>query len=320
MLRKRWSWLLIAMLTLGVFSPFSSVSIADAAATIDGASLGGGQSARIAIGGDPVPQGSLLNMKACPDPVIHVVQVGETLSSIAAQYGVPDAAIAEANNIANPNLIYVGERLSIPTCANTAPVTTAPTGQTIHIVQSGETLWSIGQQYGVSADAIAQANNITNIGVIYVGQRLVIPDGTSSPGPAAPVNPAPAPVAGNGGKLIEVNLSSQWMTAYEGNQVVLSSGVSTGRPGWDTPPGRYAIYTKYPVQTMTGAANGETWYVPNVPSVMYFYGGDALHGTYWHNQFGTGARLSHGCVNLPLNTAEQLYNWAPIGTTVWVHY
>ena len=60
--------------------------------------------------------------------------------------------------------------------------------------------------------------------------------------------------------------------------------------------------------------------VPNVPNVMYINGGVALHGTYWHNRFGTGARLSHGCVNLPLRAAGWLYDWAPMGTTVRVTY
>ena len=49
-------------------------------------------------------------------------------------------------------------------------------------------------------------------------------------------------------------------------------------------------------------------------------GGVALHGTYWHNRFGTGARLSHGCINLPLRAAAWLYDWAPMGTTVKVTY
>jgi lipoprotein-anchoring transpeptidase ErfK/SrfK len=53
---------------------------------------------------------------------------------------------------------------------------------------------------------------------------------------------------------------------------------------------------------------------------MYINGGVALHGTYWHNRFGTGARLSHGCINLPLRAASWLYDWAPMGTTVRVTY
>lgn len=71
---------------------------------------------------------------------------------------------------------------------------------------------------------------------------------------------------------------------------------------------------------MTGTAGGESWYVPNVPWVMYVSGGVALHGTYWHNLFGSGARISHGCINLPIDDAQWLYQWASIGTAVHIHY
>ena len=132
-----------------------------------------------------------------------------------------------------------------------------------------------------------------------------------------PVAAATAPSA----KRIEVNLTTQRMYAYQGNRLFLSSGVSTGRNGWRTPPGHYTIFRKVPLRTMRGSAKGITWNVPNVPNVMYFReGGYAIHGTYWHHDFGNGIRHSHGCVNLPLDVAARLYKWAPIGTPVWVHY
>jgi lipoprotein-anchoring transpeptidase ErfK/SrfK len=96
--------------------------------------------------------------------------------------------------------------------------------------------------------------------------------------------------------------------------------VATGRDGMQTPTGSYSVYAKLSVQTMRGVENGEPWVVPNVPHVMYINGGVALHGTYWHNLFGSGARPSHGCVNLPLRAAKWLYGWAPVGTPVRVTY
>ena len=127
--------------------------------------------------------------------------------------------------------------------------------------------------------------------------------------------------AAPGTKRIEVNLTRQWLYAYQGNRLVLSTGVSTGRNGWRTPTGHFTIFRKVPLKTMRGAAKGITWNVPNVPNVMYFReGGFALHGTYWHHDFGNGIRHSHGCINLPLGAAAKLYAWAPIGTPVWVHY
>jgi hypothetical protein len=69
----------------------------------------------------------------------------------------------------------------------------------------------------------------------------------------------------------------------------------------------------------TGTEVGETPYVvQDVPNVMYFnLDAEALHGAYWHNNFGH--KMSHGCVNLPLYFATWLYGWAPLGTEVWVH-
>ncbi|HWQ13752.1 MAG TPA: L,D-transpeptidase, partial [Roseiflexaceae bacterium] len=134
-----------------------------------------------------------------------------------------------------------------------------------------------------------------------------------------PARPAPPPAAG-GGKRIVVNLSDQWLYAYEGGELVFDAPVATGRDGMETPAGSFAIYAKLPVQTMDGVTDGQYWVVPNVPHVMYIYGGVALHGTYWHNLFGSGARPSHGCINLPLRSAKWLYAWAPVGTPVRVTY
>lgn len=121
-------------------------------------------------------------------------------------------------------------------------------------------------------------------------------------------------------RRIEVNLSSQWLTAFEGDLLVFDAPVATGKDGFNTPPGSYAIYTKYPMQTMVGNAGGETWNVPDIPWVQYVVGGCALHGTYWHDAWGTGARMSHGCINLNIDDAQWLYEWADIGTSVNINY
>jgi hypothetical protein len=122
------------------------------------------------------------------------------------------------------------------------------------------------------------------------------------------------------GKSIVVNISQQWLYAYEGDVQVFDAPISTGRDGFNTPTGNYAIYAKVPSQTMSGTAGGEYYSVPEVPHAMYINGDVAMHGTYWHNMFGTGVRMSHGCINLPLGSAEWLYGWAPAGTPVLVTY
>jgi hypothetical protein len=123
----------------------------------------------------------------------------------------------------------------------------------------------------------------------------------------------------NGAKWIEVNLSTQYLIAWQYGVRVNETYVSTGRPGFETPTGTWYVNTKLLSQTMSGCIQGECYYVPDVPWVMYFTDwGHALHGTYWHSKFGQ--TMSHGCVNLPLDFAEWLYYWTPIGTPVVVHY
>ncbi|MGH2532283.1 MAG: L,D-transpeptidase [Thermomicrobiales bacterium] len=136
--------------------------------------------------------------------------------------------------------------------------------------------------------------------------------------PPAPVDDvgAPPPPAG-APRSIVIALSQQMMWAYEGDTVVLSSLVSTGKSGFETPPGTYQILVKKEIEDMEGLIGGEYYDVPQVPDVMYFTDvGHAFHGAYWHNDFGS--TRSHGCVNLPLDVAAWLYAWTPIGTTVLI--
>ena len=120
-------------------------------------------------------------------------------------------------------------------------------------------------------------------------------------------------------RWIEVNLSAQYLTAWVGNTRVNGTLVSTGKPGFETPTGTYYVLYRYRYDTMAGCIQGECYYVPDVPWTQYFTNyGHALHGAYWHNDFGT--TRSHGCVNLPLWFAEWLWNWATYGTRLWIHY
>ncbi|HLL60275.1 MAG TPA: L,D-transpeptidase [Candidatus Nitrosocosmicus sp.] len=118
-------------------------------------------------------------------------------------------------------------------------------------------------------------------------------------------------------KLITVDTGKQMLYAWDGGQIVYQTAVSTGL--WQTPTvkGTFRIYRKLPVQDMKGYSKVKGWYyLPNVPNVMYFYSGYAIHGAYWHNVFGS--RASNGCVNVPPASAQWLYDWAPHGTRVVV--
>jgi lipoprotein-anchoring transpeptidase ErfK/SrfK len=117
----------------------------------------------------------------------------------------------------------------------------------------------------------------------------------------------------------DINLSSQYLTFYQGDREVISSYMSSGRPGFETPTGTFYINSKYVSHDMEGTAGGETWFVEDVPWSMYFTNnGHAIHGTYWHNNFGNV--MSHGCVNLPLDVAQFVFDNSPIGTRVYIHY
>ena len=122
----------------------------------------------------------------------YVVQAGDTLSAVAWRYGIAVSSLTQANGIANPNLIYVGQRLVIPPGGSAPSEDDNQSG--VHVVQAGETLTAIAARYGTTVWAIAVANSIANPSLIYVGQRLAIPGmsgGESQPTPTAAPSPPP---------------------------------------------------------------------------------------------------------------------------------
>jgi LysM repeat protein len=122
---------------------------------------------------------------------IHEVRPGDNLFRLSLYYGLPINTIAAANGITNINLIVVCRQLTIPGCGTTGnpppPISAPGTCPTyghqppsyppgrVHIVQQYENLFRISLRYGVPIQAIAAANGIYNINLIYIGQRLVIP-------------------------------------------------------------------------------------------------------------------------------------------------
>ena len=157
-----------------------------------------------------------------PTPLMYTVQPGDRLGDIAWKHNTTSEAIIRLNNIANPDLLMIGQRLAIPAGADAvsppataqtpapAPTAVPPTmtpapaqapptptavgaaAPRIHIVQPGERLGDIAWDYDTTSQAIMQANGITNADIIVPGQRLVIPSG-AAPAPApATVTPPPA--------------------------------------------------------------------------------------------------------------------------------
>jgi len=110
-------------------------------------------------------------------------------------------------------------------------------------------------------------------------------------------------------KWIEINIGKQRIYAHEADKIVYEFPVSTGK--WaPTPTGEFRIWIKLRYSTMQGGSKelGTYYYLPNVPYTMYFYKGYAIHGAYWHNNFGQP--MSHGCVNLSIPDAEKIFFWA----------
>ena len=119
---------------------------------------------------------------------VHVVAWGETLSSISRRYGVTVNALAQANDIADPDFVRVGQPLVVPSDSPPVP-SESPSleGPIVHVVGPGETLSSIARSYDTTVWAIAVANSLANPSLILVNQTLVIPaqaDVTQLPLPA----------------------------------------------------------------------------------------------------------------------------------------
>lgn len=114
-----------------------------------------------------------------PGNCTYIVAPGDSLGMIAARYGVLINDLAWANSIPNINLIFVGQKLIIPGCSDGAvypvPKPLPVPERHIHVVRAGETFSGICAAYGVDPYALANLNNIGNINLIYVGQKLVIP-------------------------------------------------------------------------------------------------------------------------------------------------
>jgi hypothetical protein len=121
-------------------------------------------------------------------------------------------------------------------------------------------------------------------------------------------------------RWIEINLYEQTLTVYDNNQLIFATLVSTGTDPFWTQPGVFSIYQKKPVETMSGsfeADRSDYYYLESVPWTMYYDGDRALHGAYWHSNFGY--TRSHGCVNISLADSHWLYDWAHEGDVVYVY-
>ena len=129
--------------------------------------------------------------------IVHYVGAGESLYGIAAQYGVSAEAIMRQNGLVNPDLIYAGQALVIPSGAyRPGPVYANPGGYgcaDYYYVQEGDTLSGIAWRSGTTTETLLRLNNLHNANFVFAGQRLCVPARGYTPQPANYGNYAPAP-------------------------------------------------------------------------------------------------------------------------------
>ena len=131
------------------------------------------------------------------------------------------------------------------------------------------------------------------------------------------VSPKQVPAGVESGTAwVDIDLFEQTLAAYVGDRMVYATLVSSGLPGWNTPPGLSQVWHKVEAGKMSGADQRPDYYfLEDVPWTLYFNRDVALHGAYWHDSFGY--RHSHGCVNLAPQDARWLFEWAQ--ESLWVH-
>ena len=251
---------------------------------------------------------------------VYVAQPGDSLTTVAAKFKTTPARLAELNQRSPSAQLHVGQPLRVPEAADVKyeafsgddiPVSG---NYVVHVLQPGESAASVAQAYGTSLRRTLQLNDITDASQLKPGMRLIVPPPSfaelfadveigADGYPLYPVIPTE-------GKWISVDLDHQRTFAWEGNKLIKSFLISSGKARTPTVTGVFRIWGKIAAQRMEGGsrAAGDYYNLPNVQWVQYFYQDYSFHGTYWHHNFGTP--MSHGCVNMTNADAKWLFDWA----------
>jgi hypothetical protein len=192
---------------------------------------------------------------------------------------------------------------------------TGTSGRIVRTIQYGDQVTVVDWIKGEKVDGGSDTWAVLDDGSFVYERNL----GRSGPVEATPV-PDDAPWEG---KWIDCNLTQQLLVAYEGRTPVRVAVQTTGKPGWETPVGYYAINNRVANETMESGSIGadEFYKLENVLYTQYFTDrGHALHFAWWKTPETIGRPGSHGCLNLLLDDAEFFWNWAGIGVPVYCHY
>ena len=197
-------------------------------------------------------------------------------------------------------------------------INVSPVTQKVNVQNGVSNVFQQGQN-GIALDTGALA---ARLAAMTPGQPLTV---------VAPTTPVPFLTQYNNSvplpydQYIEVNLSSQHLWVYQNHVVIFDSPVTSGATGagFPTATGLFSILAKQTNRHLVGYQYGPAYnYDVFVQYWMPFYQGFGLHDASWRSSFGGQDYYyggSHGCINLPLATAAYLFNWASVGTPVWVH-
>lgn len=288
----------------------------DAVAAAIGAAMADGKSAVAfdAAAAEVAPEVTDADAKAMAD------KLNGMLSSIGFYVGsertvpVDPAVAASWLSVTNENgaLTVKADAAAIQNVANALPaqVNRQPVNAKSIVNSSGKVLESI-----VPGLTGRELGDVSGVGAAFASQ-LASGGGANFELPVKETPFATTAIA----RKIDVNLSTQTVSAIENGVVVDSWAVSTGAGEFATHTGSYTVNWKLDEQNMGNRdlTQAPFYFQPDVKWVMYFNGDEAFHGVYWHSNFGTP--MSHGCVGMPEWRAQWLYNWTPEGVEVDVHY
>jgi LysM repeat protein len=251
---------------------------------------------------------------------VYVVQPGDNLASVAVKFTTTPARLAELNQRSPSSDLHIGEPLRVPEAhgvtftsfqGDDIPV---PGNYYIHVLQAGESLAAVAKAYNTSLRRMVKLNKIEDAANVKPGLRIVVPPPSYAElfadVPVGPDGYPVYPVIPTTGKWISVDLDHQRVWAWEGDKMINSFLISSGKARTPTVTGVFRIWAKIASQTMEGGsrAAGDYYNLPGVQWVQYFYQDYSFHAAYWHHNFGTP--MSHGCVNMTNADARWLYEWA----------
>ncbi|MDI9546637.1 MAG: LysM peptidoglycan-binding domain-containing protein [Chloroflexota bacterium] len=253
----------------------------------------------------------------------YIVQAGDSLGMIAERFGLTLAELMEANYIANPDTVYIGQRLLIPVepdvtgdpAPSIADIGRPRSGFYYYTVKPGDTLSELAREFDTTVLAILEYNDLPDPETVYNGLALRIPYGP----PPLPLHLPPIPLAGS---RFMVSLSRQQCWVLSGDRVLHSWVCSTGYGQWITRTGSFTVQTKLEMA-------GSTMYELDMPYWLGIYDvgtyENGIHGLpikwetgekIWEGLLGQPATF--GCAMLDDADAATLFDLAYLGMPVYI--